>query len=95
MFMRKTFFSSPEQLDSQDERIVYPCSVIIFVVIVVVVHNVQTSSLKSLGQSKPNFMWSILRRGNQSLYELSRSHDQDGRHAHKLVKTLTNLLISM
>ena len=24
-------------------------------------HNIQTSSLKPLGQSKPNFMWSILR----------------------------------
>ena len=25
-------------------------------------HNIQTSSLKPLGQSKPNFMWSILRK---------------------------------
>ena len=25
-------------------------------------HNNQTSSLKPLGQSKPNFMWSILRK---------------------------------
>ena len=26
-------------------------------------HNIQTSSLKPLGQSKPNFMWSNLRKG--------------------------------
>ena len=26
-------------------------------------HNIQTSSLKPLGQSKPNFMWSILGKG--------------------------------
>ena len=26
-------------------------------------HNIQTSSLKLLGQSKPNFMWSIVRKG--------------------------------
>ena len=25
-------------------------------------HNIQTSSLKPLGQSKPNFLWSILRK---------------------------------
>ena len=25
-------------------------------------HNIQTSSLKPLGQSKPNFIWSILRK---------------------------------
>ena len=42
----------------------------------------RSSSLKSLGQSKPKFMWSILGRGNESLYKWSRSHDQDGRHAY-------------
>ena len=26
-------------------------------------HNIQTSSLKPLSQSKPNFMWSIVRNG--------------------------------
>ena len=26
-------------------------------------HNIQTSSLKPLGQSKPNSMWSIVRKG--------------------------------
>ena len=26
-------------------------------------HNIQTSSLKPLGQSKPNFMWSIVWKG--------------------------------
>ena len=39
-----------------------PSSVVVVVVVVVVVHTFQTSSLlKRLGQSKPNFMWSILR----------------------------------
>ena len=31
-------------------------------------------------------------RGNQSLYEWSRSHDQDGRHANIWKKNLSNLL---
>ena len=49
------------------ELIVYPCSVVV-VVVVVVVHNFQTSSsLKPLGQSKPNFMWSILGKGELGL----------------------------
>ena len=26
-------------------------------------HNIQTSTLKLLGQLKPNFMWSIVRKG--------------------------------
>ena len=26
-------------------------------------HNIQTSSLKPIDQSKPNFMWSIVRKG--------------------------------
>ena len=30
-----------------------------------------------------NFVWSILRKGNESLYKWSRSHDQDGRHGYK------------
>ena len=46
-------------------------------------HNIQTSSsLKPLGQSKPNFMWSILRK-SECIYKWSRSHDQDGRHWYK------------
>ena len=55
-------FSSPEPLGSQGELIVYPCS------------GVRcrrgrgqqfqtTSPLKPLGQSKPNFMWSLLGKG--------------------------------
>ena len=48
------------------ELIVYPCSVNVVVVVVVVVHTFQsTSSLKPLGQSNSNFMWSILRKGEQ------------------------------
>ena len=46
--------------------------------------NIQTSSsLKLLGQSKPNFMWNILGRGNESLDKWSRSHEQDGRQGYK------------
>ena len=54
-------FSSPELSGSQGELIVYTCSG---------VHchcsgrrhqQFQTSSLKPLGQSKPNFMWSHLK----------------------------------
>ena len=43
------------------ELIVYPCS---GVVVVAVVHHLQTSSPpKPLGQSKSNFMWSLLGKG--------------------------------
>ena len=55
-------FSSPEPSGSQGELIVYPCSVVRpsvrrpSVVRPSVVHNFQrSSSLKPLGQSKPNF----------------------------------------
>ena len=67
------------------ELLVYPCSIVIVVVVVVVVHTFQASSpLKPLGQSKPNFMWSILRKGERKfVYKWSRSHDQDGRHGYK------------
>ena len=51
-------FSSPEPLGSQGELIVYPSSRHPSV------HHFQTSSpLKLLGQSKPNFMWSLLGKG--------------------------------
>ena len=33
--------------------------------------------------SKPNHMWSIVRKGYESVYKWSRSHDQDGRHGYK------------
>ena len=46
-------------------------------------HNIQTSSLRLLGQSKPNFMWSMVRKGIENLYILSGSHDQDGRQGYK------------
>ena len=39
-------------------------------------------SPKLLAQSKPNFIWSHLGRGNESLFTAFGSHDQDGRHAH-------------
>ena len=51
------FFSSPEPSGSQGELIVYPCSVVRpSVRRPSVVHHFQrSSSLKQLGQSKPNF----------------------------------------
>ena len=63
-------------------------------------HNIQTiSSLKPLGKSKPNFMWSIVRKGQRkgtsrqrsgkgSLYKWQRSHDQDGRRGYAQQKPL-------
>ena len=30
-------------------------------------HNIQTSSLRQLGQSKPNFVWTIVRKGEWKL----------------------------
>ena len=41
-----------------------------------VVNNVQTSSpQKPLGQLKLNFMWSLLGKGEESLFKWSRSHE--------------------
>ena len=56
-----TFFyiSSPEPLGSQGELIVYPLSRRPSV------HHFQRSSQKLLGQSKPNFMWSLLGKGER------------------------------
>ena len=52
------------------------------VVFVVVVHHFQTSyPPKPHGQSKPNFMWSLLGMGEPKF-------DQDGRHAHICLKHL-------
>ena len=49
----------------------------------------RSSSLKLLGQSKPNFMRSIVRKWrNESIYKWSRSHDQDGCHGYKYQKPL-------
>ena len=66
------------------ELIVYPCSGVrqSFVRPSVVQGARTSSSPKQLGQSKPNFMWSLLGRGKESLFAASGSHDQDGRHAH-------------
>ena len=38
--------------------------------------NILTSSLKPLGQCKPNFILSIVRQGNEILNKRSRAHDQ-------------------
>ena len=57
-----TFISSPEPLGSQGELIVYPCSGVR--TSSSVRPQFQTSSpLKPLGQSKPNFMWSLFGKG--------------------------------
>ena len=46
-------------------------------------HYFQTSfSLKQLCISKSNFMWSLLGKEGHEFIKWSRSHDQDGRHAH-------------
>ena len=56
-----TVFSSPEPLGSQGKLIVYPSSRRPSVV-----HHFQRSSPpKPLGQSKPNFMWSLLGKGER------------------------------
>ena len=41
-----------------------------------------TSSLEPLGQFCTNYIWSLLRLGNERLLKWSRFIDQDGRHAH-------------
>ena len=48
-----------------------------------IVNTLQTSPQKPLGQSKPNFMWSLIAASvgwGKSLFKLSRSCDQNGRH---------------
>ena len=53
--------SSPELKAYNCEFIVYPCSgVCQSSLSSIFIHNAQPSSPKSLGQSNPNFMWSIL-----------------------------------
>ena len=64
--VRYTVFSSPEPSGSQGELIVYPWSGVRRPLSVLSVHTFQTSSpLKPLDQSKPNFMWSLLGKGEQ------------------------------
>ena len=45
--------------------------------------NIQTFSLKPLGQSKPKFTWIIVRKGDESLNKWSRSHGQNDPHGYK------------
>ena len=40
------------------------------------------SSVKPIGQPTPDFIWSLLGKGDISSLKWSRSHDQDGRHEH-------------
>ena len=68
--------SSPEPLGSQDELIVYPSSRRPYVV------RPPFSKIFFSETAWPNSMWSPLGKGNKSFYKWSRSHDQDGRHAH-------------
>ena len=76
-------FSSPEPLGSQGELIVYPCSGVRRRRRCRCRQQFQTSSLNSLAKQS-QILWSAsLGRGNKSLYKWSRSHDQNGRHAHK------------
>ena len=39
-------------------------------------------SLKLLGMSKPNIMWSLSRIGERNFVSPLGSHDQDGLHVH-------------
>ena len=55
-------------------------------------HFQRSSSLKPLGQSKPNFMWSLLGQGERKLFETSGSHDQDGHNAQIWQKPFKNFL---
>ena len=83
LFLRnRPFFSSPEPLGSQGELIVYqwirrPSSV-----------RPSSTMLKHLllgnrlADQSQILCGASLGRGNESLYKWSRSHDQDGRHAH-------------
>ena len=57
--------SSPEPLGSQGELIVYPCSGVRPSSSVVRPQFQPSSPLKPLGQSKPNFMWSLFWKGEQ------------------------------
>ena len=57
----KWIFSSHELLGSQGELIVYPSSRRLSSS----VHHFQISSLEPLRQSKPNFMWSLLGKGER------------------------------
>ena len=61
---------------------------------VVVVHNAQTSSfLKLLADQSQILCGAFLGRGNENLFTVSGSHDQDGRHAHIWLKPFKNLLL--
>ena len=71
--------SSPELLGSQGELIVYPCSG----VRPSSVHNFKHLLLRNrLANQSQILCGASLGRGNESLYKWSRSHDQDGCHAH-------------
>ena len=53
----------------------------------------RSSSPKPLGQSKPNFMWSLHGSGERKFVRASGSHDQDGHHAQIWYKPFKNLLL--
>ena len=77
--------SSPEPLGSQGERILYPCSVVrpSSSVRPLSVHNFKHLLLPNrLANQSQILCGASIGRGNESLYKWSRSHDQDGRHAH-------------
>ena len=51
-----------------------------------------SSSMSKIFSSETAPCGAALGRGNESLYELSRSHDQDGRNAHIYYKNIKKLL---
>ena len=88
-FTMHVIFSSPEPLGSQGELIVYPssrrpsvCRPSIVRPSSVVHHFQRSSPLNRLANQSQILCGASLGRGNESLYKWSRSHDQDGRHAH-------------
>ena len=80
--------SSPEPLGSQGELIVYPWSGVRRPSVVRPSVRPSSTMLKHLllgnrlADQSQILCEASLGRGNQSLYKWSRSHDQDGRHAH-------------
>ena len=64
-------------MDSSDFLAPEPVSLNLTNSLASVVNNVQTSPQKPPGQSKPNFIWSLHWKGNESLYKWSRSHNQE------------------
>ena len=91
----KCVFSSPEPSGSQGELIVYPWSSerCLWSSSVVVPSHFKHLLRNCEADQSQILCRASLGRGNESLYKWSRSHDQDGHHALKLLKTLKKHLL--